>query len=131
MLIQPWIKVTYCSLLWLALHIRVGINISYLSIPGTVADGRCYISRCCFFVCFFLNCFLCNACILQLCNNLTSFLFKSRFISLLLFIHLFLTFFFFWLNNFFHMKRLRLVDYFVCFESQIILLLLFRFELNL
>ena len=48
--------------------------------------------------------------------NLTSFLFKSRFISLLLFfiysfIYLFISF---WLSNFFHMKRLRLVDYFVC-----------------
>ena len=58
----------------------------------------------------------CFACVfLTVCViNLTSFLFKSRFISLLLFIHLFFTFFFFWLSNFSHMKRLRLVDYFVC-----------------
>ena len=52
--------------------------------------------------------------------NLASFLFKTRFISLLLFIHLFFTFFFFWLSNFSHMKRLRSVDYLVylfCFLS--------------
>ena len=47
--------------------------------------------------------------------NLTSFLFKSTFFSLLLFNHFFFYFFFFfWLSNFSHMKRLRLVDYFVC-----------------
>ena len=44
MLTQPWIKVMYCSLLWLTLHIRAGTNISYLSIPGKVTNGRRYIS---------------------------------------------------------------------------------------
>ena len=47
-------------------------------------------------------------------TNLTSFLFKWTFISLLIFIHLFFTFFSFWLSNFSHMKRWNLVDYFVC-----------------
>ena len=68
----------YCSLLWLTLHIRVGINISHLSIPGIVAHGRCYISRCifvfltvCSVVLVFFKCVI----------NLTSFLFKSKFIS--------------------------------------------------
>ena len=42
--------------------------------------------------------------------NLTSFLFKSTFISLLLFF----TFFPCWLSNFSHMKQFWLVDYFVC-----------------
>ena len=75
--------------------------------------GRCYISHCFVLRVFFTVChvvFVIFKCVI----NLTSFLFKSRFISLLLFIHLFFTFFFFWLSNFSHMKRLRLVDYFVC-----------------
>ena len=78
MLIQPWIKVIYCSLFWLTLHVRAGINISHLSIPGIVAHGRCYISRCifvfltvCSVVLVFFKCVI----------NLTSFLFKSKFIS--------------------------------------------------
>ena len=45
----------YCSLLWLTLHIRAGINISHLSIPGIVAHGRCYISHC-LVLCVFFNC---------------------------------------------------------------------------
>ena len=89
MLIQPWIKVMYCSLLWLTLHIRAGINISHLSIPGIVAHGRCYISHCFVLcVCFLTDCrvvLVFFKCVI----NLTSFLFKSRFISLLLFIYLF------------------------------------------
>ena len=89
MLTQPWIKVMYCSLLWLTLHIRAGINISHLSIPGIVAHGRCYISHC-FVLCV---CFLTVCCVVlvffKCVINLTSFLFKSRFIFLLLFIHLF------------------------------------------
>ena len=36
----------------LTLHIRVGINISHLSIPGIGAHGRCYISHCFLFVFF-------------------------------------------------------------------------------
>ena len=97
MLMQPWIKVMYCSLLWLTLHIRAGINISHLSIPGIVAHGRCYISHC-FVLCMCVRAFLtvCRVVLvfLKCVINLTSFLFKSRFIFLLLFIHLFFTFFF-------------------------------------
>ena len=108
-------KVMYCSLLWLTLHIRAGINISHLSIPGIVAHGSCYISHCFVCVCVCILTVCCVVLVFFKCIiNLTSFLFKSRFISLLLFIHLFFTFFFFWLSNFSHMKRLRLVDYFVC-----------------
>ena len=94
-LIQSWIKVMYCSLLWLTLHIRAGINISHLSIPGIVAHGRCYISHC-FVLCMCVRAFLtvCRVVLvfLKCVINLTSFLFKSRFISLLLFIHLFIFF---------------------------------------
>ena len=95
MLIQSWIKVIYCSLLWLALHIRAGINISNLSIPGIVAHGRCYVSHCfvlCVCVCAFLTVCRVVLVFLKCVINLTSFLFKSRFISLLLFIHLFIFF---------------------------------------
>ena len=71
----------YCSLLWLTLHIRAGINISHLSIPGIVAHGRCYISHC-FVLCV---CFLTVCCVVlvffKCVINLTSFLFKSKFIS--------------------------------------------------
>ena len=63
------------------------------------------------FLCVFLNVGRVVLVFFKCVINLTSFLFKSRFISLLLFIHLF---FFFWLSNFSHMKQLKLVDYFVC-----------------
>ena len=46
-LIQPWIKVMYCSLIWLTLHIRAGISI------WIVAHGRCCISCCFYFILFF------------------------------------------------------------------------------
>ena len=77
MLIQPWIKVMYCSLLWLTLHIRAGINISHLSIPGIVAHGRCYISHC-FVLCVFFNCLSCSACILQMRNKPNQFLIQIK-----------------------------------------------------
>ena len=73
MLTQPWIKVMYCSLLWLTLHIRAGINISYLSISGKVAHGRYYISYC-----FCLNCLPCSACILQKGNKPNQFLIQIK-----------------------------------------------------
>ena len=95
MLIQPWIKVMHCSLLWLTLQIRVGIDVSHLSIPVIVTHGRCYISQCFVLcVCAFLT--VCRVVLVfsKCVMNQTSFLFKSRFISLLLFIHLFFTFFF-------------------------------------
>ena len=65
-----------------ALHIKVGINISHLSIPGIVNCGRCYISHCftspghCFklFLCAVLPLF-------KRVIDLTNFLFKSKFIS--------------------------------------------------
>ena len=76
LLIQPWIKVMYCSLLWLTLHIRVGINISHLSIPGIVAHGWCYISHCFVFCVFFK--LLCSACILQMRNKPNQFLIQIK-----------------------------------------------------
>ena len=67
-----------CLLLWLILHIKARIHIFHLSIPGIVAHGWCYISHCFFFfftvshvVLLFFKCII----------NLTSFLFKSNFIS--------------------------------------------------
>ena len=68
----------YCSLLWLTLHVRAGINISHLSILGILAYYRCYISHC--FV--FLNCLYLVLVFFKCLINLTSFLFKSKFISL-------------------------------------------------
>ena len=76
MLIQTWIKFMYCSFA-LPLHIRVGINISHLSIPGIVAHGRCYISHCFVCVCFFY-CLLCSACILQMRNKPNQFLIQIK-----------------------------------------------------
>ena len=78
MLTQPWIKVMYCSLLWLTLHIRAGTNISHLSIPGKVTNGRRYISL---FFPFFLT--VCRVVLVffKCVINLTSFLFKYRFFS--------------------------------------------------
>ena len=70
-----------------------------------------------FFVCMFLTVCCVVLVFFKCIINLTSFLFKSRFISSLLFIHLLFKFFFFWLSNFSHMKRLRLADYFVCLFS--------------
>ena len=80
MVILPWIKVMYCSSLWLILHIRRGINISHLSIPGIVAHGRCYISHCFLFLfCFaFFNCLSCSACILQMRNKPNQFLIQIK-----------------------------------------------------
>ena len=77
-------KVMYCSLLWLKLHIRAGINIPHLCIPGTVAPGRGYISYCFFFSFLptvLFNC-LCVVFVFFKCViNLTSCLFKSNFVS--------------------------------------------------
>ena len=83
MVIQPWIKVMYCSSLWLILHIRRGINISHLSIPGIVAHGRCYISHCFLFLFCFAFLTVCRAVLVffKCVINLTSFLFKSKFFS--------------------------------------------------
>ena len=94
MLIQSWIKVIYCSLLWLALHIRAGINISNLSIPGIVAHGRCYISHC-FVLCMcFFNCFSCSACILQMRNKPSQFLIQIK-VYFFIIIYSFIFYFFF------------------------------------
>ena len=119
MLIQPWIKVMYCSLLWLKLHIRGGgggeVNISHLSIPGIVAQGRCYISHC--FVCVFVSC---SACILEIHNKPNQFLIQIKVYFFVVIYSFIFYFFFFWFRNFCHIKRLRLVDYFVylfCFLS--------------
>ena len=115
MLIQPWIKVIYCSLLWLTLHIRAGINISHLSIPG-IAHGRCYISHCFVLcVCVFFNCLSCSDCILQMRNTPNHFLIQIKvYFFIIIYSFILYFFFFFWLSNFSHMKRLRLVDYFLC-----------------
>ena len=121
MLIQPWIKVMYCSLLWLTLHIRAGISISHLSITRIVSHGRCYISHCfVFFVCFFCNCLSCSACIIQMCNTPNQFLIQIKVCFFIIIYSFIFYIFFFWLSNFSHMKQLRLVDYFVglfCFLS--------------
>ena len=93
MLIQPWIKVMYCSLLWLTLHIRAGINISHLSIPGIVAHGRCYISHC-FVLCVFFNCLSCSACILQMRNKPNQFLIQIK-VYFFIIIYSFIFYFFF------------------------------------
>ena len=74
-----------------------------------------YIPLICFvYVCVFLTVCCVVLVFFKCVINPTSFLFKSRLISLLSFIHLFFTFFFFWLSNFSHMKRSRLVDYLIC-----------------
>ena len=79
MLIQPWIKVMYCSLLCLTLHIRAGINISHLSIPEIVSNGRCYISQFFSFLpAVLLNCLSCRACILQMGNKPNQFLIQIK-----------------------------------------------------
>ena len=94
------------------------VNITYKSrdqyLPSIYSwDSRpwqaLYIPLFCF-LCLFFNSLLCSVCILSVIN-LTSFLFKSTFISLLLFIFYFFPF---WLSNFSHMKQFWLVDCFVC-----------------
>ena len=100
MLIQPWIKVMYCSLLSLTLHIRAGISIPDLSILGIVAHGTCYISHCfAVCVCAFFNCLLCSVCILQMHNRPDNFLIQIK-VYFFIIIYSFFTFFSFWLSNF-------------------------------
>ena len=100
MLIQPWIKVMYCSLLSLTLHIRVGISIPDLSILGIVTHGTCYISHCfAVCVCAFFNCLLCSVCILQMHNKPDNFLIQIK-VYFFIIIYSFFTFFSFWLSNF-------------------------------
>ena len=181
MLIQTWIKVMYCWLLWLVWHIRPGISIPHLSIPGKVASGRCYMFYYFYYfslLAVVLNCFFCSTCNLKqkvlfaftldqfLVQVRTYFFFNLSLCLLLLllitvisviksliimnititiiififtdfpvlllcfcfrfwffgvfFCFLFFLFclkfsFYFWSNDSFsHMKRLRLVNYFVC-----------------
>ena len=71
----------YYSLLCLTLHIKAGINISHLSISGIVAHGRCYISHCFFCLFFFKTVCRVMLVLFKYVINLTSFLFKSKFIS--------------------------------------------------
>ena len=100
MLIHPWIKVMYCSLLLLTLHIRAGISIPDLSILGIVAHGTCYISHCfAVCVCAFFNCLLCSVCILQMHNKPDNFLIQIK-VYFFIIIYSFFTFFSFWLSNF-------------------------------
>ena len=85
----------YCSSLWLTLHIRAGINISHLSIPGIVAHDRCCISHCfvlCVFV--FFNCLLCSACILQMHDKPNQFLIEMK-VYFFIIIYSFIFYFFF------------------------------------
>ena len=85
----------YCSSLWLTLHIRAGINISHLSIPGIVAHDRCCISHCfvlCVFV--FFNCLLCSACILQMHDKPNQFLIEIK-VYFFIIIYSFIFYFFF------------------------------------
>ena len=82
----------YCSLLWLTLHIRAGINISHLSIPGTVSHGRCYISDS-FVLCMFFNCLSCSACILQMRNKPNQFLIQIKVYFFIIYSFIFYFFF--------------------------------------
>ena len=84
----------YCSLLWLTFRIRVGINISYLSIPGIVAHDRCYISHCFVFCVYVFNCLLCSACILQMHNKPNQFLIQIK-VYFFIIIYSFIFYFFF------------------------------------
>ena len=89
MLIQPWIKVMYCSLIWLTLHIRARISI------WIVTHGRCCISCCFYFILFFYLYFL-KSCkpdqflILIKVSFFSNLPFLSSFKSLLLLLLLFL-----------------------------------------
>ena len=114
-LIQPWISYESYVLLITFVNITHQSVDQYLpSIHSWDSSPWQLLYIPLFCVCVFLTVCCVVLVFFKCIINLTSFLFKSRFISLLLFIHLFFTFFFFWLSNFSHMKRLRLVDYFVC-----------------
>ena len=76
----------YCSLLWLTLHIRAGINISHLSFlrqqPMAGVIYPAVFNKFSFFLpAVVLHCLSFSACIFQTRINLTSFLFTSNFIS--------------------------------------------------
>ena len=93
MLIQPWITVLYCYLLWLKLYIRAGSSISHIyPFPGywsmvdvilfyVVIMSNFYIVFVFLLPTVVLNCFSCSVCLWKTCINLTSFLFKSKFLS--------------------------------------------------
>ena len=117
MLKQPSVKVMYCSLLLLTLHIRAGINISHLFIPGIVAHGRRYISHCffSFLPTVYLTC-LCVELVFFKCTiNLTSFLFKSKFVFFLICdsAH-FLSHYYYYYNYYFYCYSL-LIFFSTCF----------------
>ena len=110
----------HCLLLWLTLHIRLGISISHLSIPGIVPiPGVIYpiIFNTFFFFlpAVVLNCFSCSTCILQTRINLTSFLFKSKFISFPIcdFSH-FLSHYYYYYNYYFYYYLLLFFFYMFC-----------------
>ena len=67
----------------------------------------------CVCVCFF-NYLFCSACILQMRNKPNEFLIQIKVYFFIIIYTFIFYFFFFRLSNFSHMKRLRLVDYFVC-----------------
>ena len=81
--IQPWIKVMYCSSLWLILHIRQSRDQYLPSIHSW--DSSPWQVLYCFLFLFCLVLFLtvCGAVLVffKRVINLTSFLFKSKFIS--------------------------------------------------
>ena len=93
MLIQPWIKVLYCYLLWLKLYIKAGSSISHIYpflgywsmvdviLFYVVIMSNCYIVFVFLLPTVVLNCFSCSACLSKTCINLTSFLLKSKFLS--------------------------------------------------
>ena len=121
MLIQPWIKSMYCSSLWLTLHIRAGINISHLSIPGIVAHDRCCISHCfvlCVFV--FFNCLLCSACILQMHDKPNQFLIEIK-VYFFIIIYSFIFYFFFLLiKQLFSHETVKVSRLFCLFWAEIV-----------
>ena len=65
-------------------------------------------------VCVFFNCFSCSACILQMCIQPNQFPIQIKVYFFIIIYSFIFYLFLFWLSNFSHVKRLRLVDYFAC-----------------
>ena len=114
----------YHLLLWLALHIKAGINVSYQCIPGIVAHDWCYISHWVIFfflLANFLNCVSCITCILQTCNKTSQFFIQIKFISFPVFFffqndsaHL-LSHYYYYFNYCFYYYLLLIFFYMFCF----------------
>ena len=102
--------VTAQNLIWpIYIYIYITSISSWDSSPWQVL----YIQLFCF-ICVFFNYLLCSACILQMRDKPNQFLIEVKVYFFIIIYSLIYLFFFFRLSNFSHMKRLRLVDYFVC-----------------